>query len=243
MDSYMCLADLPTLVQLKIVRLLDANCTLQLSQTCKRLRNIVKCDFLTALTLPSNSFSVEDQTRLKPKVLRLGLNFDGWTTPYFLNQKLVFYDGLDLAKIVEAVKIVNLESIVEIFVNLNYGLPIFGQQLREDYIYIQEMFKKLCSLKKFKLAVNCKHQDSVITNIHYKHIDHLMMFSCAEEIVLKLPAFAKQRFGSLCIPRITKRVIVIGPYFGFSGRRIFVNKYNKNITLKYKNGICLYGCT
>ena len=239
MDS-LCLLDLPVLVQLKIVSTLDPYSILQLSQSCKMLREIVKQEYLTDLILPNDAFSTEEHSRKKLKVLRLKLNINACSTPFYWNRSMINYEGLELAKILKILKRVNFDDTVEIFINLTYGSPTFEKQPQEDYKFLQGIFKKMDSLRKFKLAVNCELQDSVISNIHYKHIDDLMKFSCAKKVILKLPAFAKQRFGSVFIPKIVKSLVVIGPCFGFSGKKQFLNKNNKNITLRFMNGICLH---
>ena len=78
---------------------------------------------------------------------------------------MINYEGLDLAEILKILKRVNFDDTVEIFINLTYGSPTFEEQPQEDYKFLQDIFKKMDSLRKFKLAVNCELQDSVISNI------------------------------------------------------------------------------
>ena len=233
------LLDLPSLVHLKIVSFLDPHSIVQLAQACQKLREVVKLDYLTQLVLPNDLLPCNNNRR-KIKALRFKLNIDACSKPFYWRQKNIYYDGLDLAALMETLKIVEFADIAEIYINLNYGFPSFAEQQQEDHIFLQEMVKKMKRLKRFKLAVNCRFIDSVITHIHYKHITDLMKFSCAKEVILKLPAFAKQRFGTLFIPRTAKKVVVIGPCFGYSGKRMFANKDDKDIILKFMNGICVY---
>ena len=64
MDS-LSLLDLPVLVHLKIVSTLDPYSILQLSQSFKMLREIVKQEYLTDVMLPNDAFSTEENSRKK----------------------------------------------------------------------------------------------------------------------------------------------------------------------------------
>ena len=234
--DYLTFVDLPQLIHLKIVRMLDASSIIQLSQTCSTLREIVKCTHLITLILPNDIFSTKNHM----DVLKLRLDFDGCSNAGYLNQRIVNTDGLDLSVLVRNLECWSFENTVEVCVNLNYGFPMFAPQPPEHYILLQNIFKKMENVKTLKLSVNSMVQESVIRKIHYQHITDILMNCSAKKVIIKLPAFSQQRFGRLYIPSFVKKVVVIGPCFGFSGKRTYINQSNRNTSLRFYNGICVY---
>ena len=80
-----------------------------------------------------------------------------------------------MATLMETLKMEEFSDIAELCVNLNFGIPTFIEQQQEDLIILQDMLKKkMNSLRKFRLVINCIFEELIITNIHYKHITDLM---------------------------------------------------------------------
>ena len=205
MIDSICLLDLPPMVYPKIVSLLDPHSIVYLSQTCKNLREYVKLDYLTELTLPNDGFSVEEHNGRKLKVLKLKLNIDACGKPIRVNRWATFYEST-YESMLPIMQHFNFDDTVEISIILNYAFTSFPAELSEDFSTLQEMFKEMKSLNKFKISVNCKVVNSVLANIQFKQIIDLLLLTCATEVIIKLPKAIKQEF--VYIPKSATRVLV-----------------------------------
>ena len=142
MINSICLLDLPSLVYPKILSLLDPHSIVYLSQTCKKLREYVKLDYLTELTLPNDGFSVEEHNGRKLKVLKLKLNIDACGKPIHVYRWATFYEST-YESMLPILQHFNFDDTIEISVILNYAFTSFRAELSEDFSALQEMFKEM----------------------------------------------------------------------------------------------------
>ena len=87
------------------------------------------------------------------------------------------------------------------------------------------MLKKMINLRNFKLSlINSKHQTNSMFDplMCIKYLKMLVNHSFANNVVLKLPALANQKFFTLSLPSHVKRLIIVRPCFGISTKRIIL---------------------
>ena len=228
--------DLPIIIKIKIIGMLDKYSVIQVSQTCQTLRNLVKLDHILALELPIAG-QYEDMELKRKKILRLMLNVNGSDLRSYHYSRIPYSCVLELNEVITTLAELKNTEVNELCINVHIDSRLFEPKTNESYKRLLEMVRRMDGLTKFKLTISGLSLDMRLMPHLLKISKDFMKHSKASHCILKLPALVNLRLCTLDIPVGLRRLVVIGPCCGISTKRTLKFEMKSNSRLKINNGI------
>ena len=165
-----CLNSLPRLVLLKIIRLLDVQSIIQISQTCSVIRSTVQIDYNLGLNL----LNIDDEENIQKKdVLKLEIELEAT-------------QNVTVSNILFKLNKLKLENTVEFCVNICEWNEDMITQVRSNMAYIQKVLKEMKNVCICKLVILNKCKDKILTTEYLDTFLRIMKYSVARTFVLHL---------------------------------------------------------
>ena len=220
-----CLNSLPRLVLLKIIRLLDVQSIIQISQTCSVIRSTVQIDYNLGLNL----LNIDDEENIQKKeVLKLAI-------------ELKTTQNLRVNNILWNLHKLKLENTVELCVNICEWNEDMITQVRSNMAYIQKVLKEMKNVCTCKLLILNKCKDKILTTEYLDTFLRIMKYSVARTFVLHLHQSVTPNMrgsNALSFPDMTNKLVIIGPCNGLLDKRILIQTFAKDIVAKPIYEIC-----
>ena len=229
--------DLPSLIKIKIISMLDKHSVIQVSQTCQTLRYLVELDHILALELPMDA-QYEDTEWKRKKILRLKLNVKGSNLAACLYSLIPYDFKLELNEVITTLVELKNTEVNELCINVSIDSRLVEPTTNENYRRLLELVKRMHGLTKFKLTMSGMSRDMQLMPLLLKISKDFMNCSKVNHCILKLPILVNLRSCTLDVRAGIRRLVVIGPCFGISTKRTFEFESKSNIRLKINNGIC-----
>ena len=229
--------DLPSLIKIKIISMLDKHSVIQVSQTCQTLRYLVELDHILALELPMD-VQYEDTEWKRKTILRLKLNVKGPNLASCLYSLIPYNFELELNEVITILVELKNTEVSKLCINVNIDSHLVEPTTNDNYRRLLELVKKMHGLTKFKLTISGVSRDMLSMPHLLKISKDFMKCSNANHCILKLSTLLNLMSCTLDVHAGIRRLVVIGPCFGISTRRTFEFESTSNIRLKINNGIC-----
>ena len=240
-DSQLSISDLPILVISKIIKMLESDAILCLSHTCRLFYSMIEHDYLLGLILPLDDQSIFQDIKRK-KVLKLKLNIRGTCLLNNTNWDRVNIDVLEIDMISKQLRMFNIKETSEMCINIHFSREVLSPQCKQDYTYLVEMTKQMNQLKKCKISITSNGYEPRMAFVPYMHIQDLLKFNQAKEVVLKLPQIDIENFWTqLSVSPIAEKLVIIGPCKGLIGMKTNIFCQNlREIILKPSSHSCFF---
>ena len=150
--------DLPSLIKIKIISMLDKHSVIQVSQTCQTLRYLVELDHILALELPMDA-QYEDTEWKRKKILRLKLNVKGSNLAACLYSLIPYDFKLELNEVITTLVELKNTEVNELCINVSIESRLVEPTTNENYRSLLELVKRMHGLKKIKLTISGMSRD------------------------------------------------------------------------------------
>ena len=234
--------NLPTLALRKVIKMLDSNSLIILSQTCRLFNYLISQDFFIGISFPIDDEDMSEEI-IRKKILKLTINIEGSCTLLDVNWDNIYVDVLEMRKPMQQLQNFNVEETFEVSVIINFREGVVSPQPEYTYKYVGELIKKMKKLRKYNLVINTIDFDERIGYVHYVHVHDLLKFSCAKEVVLTFPDIDMKNYWTpLYLSENIEKLVIIGPCTGLIGQNTaFLSENLIEIILKPIHKDCKIG--
>ena len=246
---------LPFIFLLKVLKNLESQDVLSLSQTCNYFFSIIEQNYFINLIFPlDHDYLHNSPTIRKKKVLQIDLNIIGGGTFDNLIWKKVEFDTLQLNTIVNQIENFNTRETVNMCIKVDCSKMSVPQQDPTNYKNLVNIIKEMTHLKKCKIELTASFNDPRMTFIHYIHVSDLLQFCRAKQVILEFPEMALTNFSlPLKLSYDAEKVTIVGPCKGLFNmfnylmcvrlKELIVTPLSEHCTLSdnsiHRNGICV----
>ena len=127
---------------LKVIKMLESNSLIILSQTCRLFNSLISQDFFIGISFPIDDEDMREEI-IRKKILKLTINIEGSCTLLDVNWDNIYVDVLEMRKPMQQLQNFNVEETFEVSVIINFREGVVSPQPEYTYKYVGELIKNM----------------------------------------------------------------------------------------------------